>query len=254
MKEGAGVEKIFGLIPVMETLRAGNRYIEKILVAESSRENRIDELLRLAAQKNISIERVSRGVIEKAVARDANHQGVVAFVSTAIYKDASQLIDSLEGNSLSLVLDGIEDPRNFGAILRTAECAGVETVFVPERRAVGLTETVLKTSAGASEFVRVARVTNISRLLEELKGKNIWTIGTSADAKMSYSEWDWTQSSALVLGNEGRGLHRLVAENCDALVKIPMFGKVESLNVSVAAGVILFEAQRQRTIAGKKKS
>jgi 23S rRNA (guanosine2251-2'-O)-methyltransferase len=145
-----------------------------------------------------------------------------------------------------VVLDGVEDPRNLGAILRSAECAGVDGVFLPERRAVGLTETVAKSSAGATEYVRIAKVGNINRLIEELKSRDIWVVGTSGDAKTSYTDWDWTRPSALVLGGEGSGLHRLVAENCDVLVKIPMYGKIESLNVSVAAGVILFEALRQR--------
>ena len=150
-------------------------------------------------------------------------------------------------NSLTLILDGVEDPRNLGAILRAAECAGVDGVFIPERRAVGLTETVAKSSAGATEYVRIAKVGNLNRLIDELKSNNIWVIGASGEAEMIYSDWDWTRKSALVLGGEGKGLHRLTAEKCDALVKIPMRGKIESLNVSVAAGVILFEAIRQRT-------
>ena len=148
-----------------------------------------------------------------------------------------------------MVLDGIEDPRNLGAVLRTVECAGADGVFIPERRAVGLTDTVAKTSAGATEHVKVAKVANLNRLIDELKRQKIWVVGTSGDAEMSYDQWDWKQPSALVLGAEGSGLHRLVAENCDVLVKIPMYGRIESLNVSVAAGVVLFEAKRQRESA-----
>jgi len=140
----------------------------------------------------------------------------------------------------------VEDPRNLGAILRTAECAGVSGVLIPERRAVGLTETVAKSAAGATEHVKVAKVGNLNKLILELKKKNVWVVGTDMDAEIDYTDWDWTRPSALVLGGEGKGLHRLVAENCDVLVKIPMYGKIDSLNVSVAAGVILFEAQRQR--------
>jgi len=131
-------------------------------------------------------------------------------------------------------------------VLRTVECAGADGVIIPERRAVGLTDTVAKSSAGAVEHVKVAKATNLNRLIEDLKARNIWVVGTSGDAKMNYDEWDWRQPSAIVLGAEGSGLHRLVAENCDVLVKIPMYGKIESLNVSVAAGIILFEARRQR--------
>jgi 23S rRNA (guanosine2251-2'-O)-methyltransferase len=144
------------------------------------------------------------------------------------------------------VLDGVEDPRNLGAILRTSECAGVDGVFVPERRAAGLSETVAKASAGAIEHVPVARVTNLSLLIKQLKERNVWVIGTAADASMEYTEWDWTKPSALVLGGEGAGLHRLVRERCDVLVRIPVQGRIESLNVSVTAGIILYEALRQR--------
>jgi 23S rRNA (guanosine2251-2'-O)-methyltransferase len=165
--------------------------------------------------------------------------------------DADTILETCGNNALLLVLDGVEDPRNFGAILRTAECAGVDGILIPERRSVGLTETVAKSSAGATEYVKVAKAANLNRVIEDLKSRNIWVVGTSAEAEMNYSEWDWSRPSALVLGGEGKGLHRLVAENCDVLVKIPMYGKIQSLNVSVAAGVILFEARRQRISIGQ---
>ncbi|HEX9960830.1 MAG TPA: 23S rRNA (guanosine(2251)-2'-O)-methyltransferase RlmB, partial [Pyrinomonadaceae bacterium] len=156
-------------------------------------------------------------------------------------------------NSLSVTLDGVEDPRNLGAILRTIECSGADGVFIPERRAVGLTETVAKSSAGATEYVKVAKVGNLNRLIERLKENNIWVVGTSGDAEIDYTEWDWTRKCALVLGGEGKGLHRLTAEKCDVLVKIPLLGKIESLNVSVAAGVILYEAVRQKKLPNAEK-
>ena len=168
------------------------------------------------------------------------------------YCDAEELLERLgamvnsERKPLALGLDAIEDPRNLGAILRTAECAGVDGVFVPERRAVGLTATVAKASAGALEHVAVARVTNLVQLIERLKQLNIWVVGATGDASLNYTEWDWTSPSALFLGNEGAGLHRLVRERCDTLVRIPVRGRIESLNVSVAAGVVLYEALRQR--------
>jgi len=143
-------------------------------------------------------------------------------------------------------LDGIEDPRNMGSILRTAECAGVHGVFVPERRATGLTDVVAKVAAGALEYMPVARVTNLVRLIEQLKERNIWVVGSAGEGKQSYTEWDWNLPSAIVLGSEGHGLHRLVRESCDTLVNIPVVGKLESLNVSVAAGVLLYEVRRQR--------
>ena len=168
-------------------------------------------------------------------------------------RSPDEIIESAGGIPLIVILDGVEDPRNLGAILRVAECAAVDGVVIPERRAVGLNDTVAKSSAGAIEYVKVAKTTNLNRFIESLKERDIWVVGTSADAEMSYTDWDWTRPSALVLGGEGGGLHRLVAENCDVLVKIPMYGKIDSLNVSVAAGVILFEARRQRAVSSSTK-
>lgn len=240
---------IFGVLPVLEALRANSRKIEKIFVAEGAREKRLDEIFGLGRKNNVLIQKTSRENLERMVENGANHQGVIAFVAAAEYTDADELLAEIisNENSLTLILDGVEDPRNLGAILRAAECAGVDGVFIPERRAVGLTETVAKSSAGATEYVRIAKVGNLNRLIDELKSNNIWVVGASGEAETNYSDWDWTQKTALVLGGEGKGLHRLTAEKCDALVKIPMRGKIESLNVSVAAGVILFEALRQRT-------
>jgi 23S rRNA (guanosine2251-2'-O)-methyltransferase len=186
----------------------------------------------------------------------ANHQGVVASVAAARYVSADELVERIAarvGTSeppLALVLDGVEDPRNLGAIVRTAECAGVHGVFVPERRAAGLTETVAKAAAGALEYVPVARAGNLARLQEELKERGVWTVGAAAGAVMDYTEWDWTNPCAVFLGGEGEGLRRLLRERCDVLVSIPLRGRIESLNVSVAAGVILYEAVRQRTARG----
>ena len=239
---------IFGLLPVLEALRAGGRRIEKILIAEGAREHRIAEIIELARAAHVSFQRQPREALAKLIEPGANHQGVVAFTAAADYRDADELLEEISTKEMPLVLilDGVEDPRNLGAILRVAECAGAHGTFIPEHRAASLTETVVKTSAGATEYTPVAKVKNLNRLIEELKRNNIWVVGTSGEAQTDYADWDWTQPSALVLGSEGRGLHRLVAENCDALVKIPMQGRIESLNVSVAAGVILFEALRQR--------
>jgi len=241
---------IFGVLPVLEALRAENRRIEKIIIAEGANEKRLSDILRLAQIKGVQFQKVPRENLVRMVENSANHQGIIALVATAEYFDASRLIAEITNkeNSLSVILDGVEDPRNLGAILRTVECAGADGVFIPERRAVGLTETVAKSSAGAAEYVKVAKVANVNRLIDELKENNIWVVGASGDAKMNYTDWDWKQSSALVLGGEGKGLHRLTAEKCDVLVKIPLLGRIESLNVSVAAGVILFEAIRQRRL------
>ena len=208
----------------------------------------------LAREHNVPVKRAPRATLDRLTG-GAKHQGVVAQVAAARYADADDLLDFISTNigngdaPLVVVVDGVEDPRNLGAILRTAECAGASGVFVPERRAAGLNDTVAKTSAGAVEYLPVARVTNLSRLIEQLKERNVWVVGAATEAVMNYAQWDWTRPTALVLGAEGAGLHRLVRERCDALVKIPVHGKIESLNVSVAAGVVLFEAARQRSAA-----
>ncbi len=244
---------IYGTLPVLEALRAANRRIEKIIVADGAHEKRLAEILFLARQGGVRFEKTPRENLSKFTENGANHQGVIAFVASADYYSTDKLLDEiyqkLEAGEkpLIVILDGVEDPRNLGAILRTVECAGADGVFIPERRAVGLTETVAKSSAGATEYVKVAKVTNLNRLIDELKEHNIWVVGTSGEAKTDYMDWDFNVPCALILGSEGKGLHRLTAEKCDALVKIPMRGQIESLNVSVASGVILFEAIRQRT-------
>lgn len=238
---------LFGLTPVIERLRTKPRTISKIYILESARLHRLDELRELARASEVPVEWRSRAKLDQMAGDGMNHQGVIASVAPAEFASAEDLIKVIGPTTLFLVLDGIEDPRNFGAILRTAECAGVTGVFIPERRAVGLTETVAKASAGAIEHVPVARVTNINRLLEELKKNDVWIVGAAGEAEMAHSDWDWARPTALVLGNEEKGIHRLTAENCDVLVQIPMYGKIGSLNVSVAAGVILFEGQRQRS-------
>lgn len=245
---------LYGLNPLLEALRAGDRIPEEIVIAEGARDHRLSELIELARTKNITVRRSPRVALDRAVG-NARHQGVIARIPAVRYADSEDLLNSIASRvggkfePLAVVLDGVEDPRNLGAILRTSECAGVDGVFVPERRAAGLSETVAKASAGAIEHVPVARVTNLSLLIEELKGRNVWVVGTAADALMDYTEWDWTKPSAVVLGGEGAGLHRLVREHCDVLVRIPVQGRIASLNVSVAAGIILYEALRQRKSA-----
>jgi len=243
---------VYGLNSVLEAVRAGRRSIDSITILESARPDRLRELVELARQKRIPVHRVPRLDLDRNLG-EARHQGVVARIAAARYADADALLEELAqkiGTSdppFVIGLDGIEDPRNMGSILRTAECAGVHGVFIPERRATGLTDVVAKVAAGALEYVPVARVTNLVRLIEQLKERNIWVVGATGDAKQLHTEWDWNQPSAIVLGNEGQGLHRLVRETCDTLVRIPLVGHLQSLNVSVAAGVIMYEAHRQRT-------
>lgn len=244
--------QIYGLIPVLEALRAGSKKLEQITIAEGARHERLRELLDLAKRARVPVHRAPRFALDRTLP-GVTHQGVIARSAAASYRDADELLDELSAQvgtaspPLVLGLDAVEDPRNLGAILRTAECAGVGGIFIPERRAVGLTATVAKAAAGALEHVSVARVTNLVQLIEQLKRRNIWVIGAAADGTSDYTEWDWTVASALFLGGEASGLHRLVRERCDALVRIPLRGRLESLNVSVAAGVILYEALRQRS-------
>jgi 23S rRNA (guanosine2251-2'-O)-methyltransferase len=255
---GGDSHRLYGVAPVLEALRAGQRSVEQIVVAEGAHLHRLRELMELARQANVPVRRAPRAEFARAAGAGANHQGVVAVVAAARYAEAEELLDALAARvgtaepPLAIVLDGVEDPRNLGAILRTVECAGAHAVFIPERRAAGLTDTVAKAAAGALEHVPVARVGNISRLIEELKRRGIWTVGTSGEAEMEYTEWDYTQATALVFGSEGAGLHRLVRERSDVLVRIPLRGHTQSLNVSVAAGILLYEALRQRGKARMK--
>jgi 23S rRNA (guanosine2251-2'-O)-methyltransferase len=248
---------IYGLIPVLEALRGGHKQLEQITIVEGARHERLRELLELAKRDKVPVHRAPRFALDRALP-GVTHQGVIARTAAAKYRDASELLEELgsqvdsTNKPLVLGLDAVEDPRNLGAILRTAECAGVGGVFIPERRAVGLTATVAKAAAGALEHISVARVTNLVQLIEQLKQRNIWVIGAAEDGTSDYTEWDWTVPSALFLGSEGTGLHRLVRERCDALVRIPVRGRIQSLNVSVAAGIILYEALRQRAAQNSK--
>jgi 23S rRNA (guanosine2251-2'-O)-methyltransferase len=257
-REAGGANQIYGLIPVLEALRAGNHRLEQITIAEGARHERLRELLDLAKHARVPVHRAPKFALDRSLP-GVTHQGVIARTAAATYSDADELLEDLAARvgtaepPLVLGLDAVEDPRNLGAILRTAECAGVNGVFIPERRAVGLTATVAKTAAGALEHISVARVTNLVQLIEQLKRRNIWVIGAAADGSSDYTQWDWTVPSALFLGGEGTGLHRLVRERCDALVRIPLLGRIESLNVSVAAGVILYEALRQRSLGKLKR-
>lgn len=272
ISEFAG-EQIFGVQPVLETLRAGVRAIEKIFIAEGANDARVQKIYEAAREANIPLRRASREEINR-LAREinqthnfdahqsnselfnnqVNHQGVIALVAAARYANGEDLLNDLsarigsDDEPLAIVLDGIEDPRNLGAIIRTAECAGAHGIFIPERRAAGLTSTVAKAAAGALEYMPVARVTNIVNTIDDLKQRGIWTIGTSGDARVEYTNFDWTVPCAIVLGGEGEGMRRLVRERCDAVVKLPLRGRIESLNVSVAAGVVLYEILRQRSL------
>ena len=242
-------DRIFGINPVLEALKAG-RPILRLLVAEQRRKDReLQAILRLARTAGIEVRSVGRDALNREVPR-APHQGIVAVVAARSYMELEDLlrIPAERGeDAFYLVLDGVEDPRNLGAVLRTAESAGVHGVIIPERRAVGLTETVAKAAAGALEYVPVVKVVNIVGVLEELKRAGVWIYGAEASGATIYWKADLRGSLALVLGGEDRGVRRLVRETCDALLTLPMLGKMSSLNVSVAAGILLYEVVRQRT-------
>jgi 23S rRNA (guanosine2251-2'-O)-methyltransferase len=238
---------IYGLNPVLEALRA--KRVTRVRVSARS-DRRMDEVLALAAAARVPVERVDPQVLDRA-ARGGVHQGVVADLVEARDYGVGSLVASALGAPLVAVLDGIEDPHNVGAILRTCDAAGATGVIRQARHAAALDGIVGKASAGAIARVRIATVVNIARAVDELKALHVWTIGLAGDAGEPYTGVDWTLPSALVLGAEGSGLRRLVRETCDLLVRIPMAGAVDSLNVSVAAGVVLYEAVRQRGSAAE---
>ena len=238
---------IFGINPVAEALRAGR--VRRIRVA-SRGDKRVEEIFALAREKGVRVERVDALALDRD-ARGGVHQGVVADLEPPRDYSVEQLVASAApGPALIVVLDGIEDPHNIGAILRSVDAAGAHGVVRQARHAAPLDGVAMKASAGAAAAVRVATVVNIARAIEELKDAGVWTVGLAGDAPERYDAVDLTVPTAIVLGGEGTGLRRLVRERCDRLIAIPMRGAVSSLNVSVAAGVTLFEAIRQRRVAG----
>jgi 23S rRNA (guanosine2251-2'-O)-methyltransferase len=241
-------EKIFGINPVIEALKSG-RPVQRLLIAEHRKADKdVSEIIRLAKSNNIEIRAVTKDVLNREAPQGV-HQGVIAFAAAREYVslDAILKIPAERGQTpLFLILDGVEDPRNLGAILRTAEAAGVHGVIVPERRAAGLTEAVAKSAAGAIEYVPVVKVVNIVHTIEEFKKNGIWMAAAEADSDTRYWDADFNRPLALVLGGEDRGVRRLVKEHCDYVVSLPLMGKISSLNVSVAAGVMLYEVLRQR--------
>jgi 23S rRNA (guanosine2251-2'-O)-methyltransferase len=237
---------IFGINPVTEALKARGRALEWVGVTKERHDLRLQRIVEDCRKQGVAVRFLTRQEIER-MTHDHGHQGVLAVTSTKHYNDLDDLLAEKKGShALIVVLDGIEDPHNLGAILRTADAAGADGVVIPERRAVGVTGTVAKASAGASEHLPIAKVTNIARTLEELKSNNVWTVGLDERGTQSYDSLDYKMDCAVVLGAEGKGLHDLVRKKCDFLISIPMLGKVPSLNVSVAAAVVLYEIVRQR--------
>jgi 23S rRNA (guanosine2251-2'-O)-methyltransferase len=237
---------IYGIHAVEEALVARGRSFEYVAVAGSRGDKRLRKITELCRMARIPVRTIPRDQLTR-LAQTPGHQGVVAVTAEKQYSDLDEVLKNKRGQySFLVVLDGVEDPHNLGAIIRTAEGAGADGIVVPERRAAGVTATVVKASAGASEYVPIAKVTNISRSLEEIKSHNIWTVGLDERGGQSYDQLDYNMDCAIVLGAEGHGLHQHVREKCDFLVSIPMLGKVASLNVSVAAAVVMYEVARQR--------
>lgn len=222
--------------------------IKEIWLAADRQDQRVDSLLTAAREQGIVVHKAERETLEK-LAPDVQHQGCVARckpLESLDEKALLDLVDNLDGPAFLLILDGVQDPHNLGACLRTAEAAGVHAVVAPRDRASGLTATAIKISSGSAERMPFAQVTNLARLIKDLQQRGVWVVGTSGEAEQSLFDVDLKGPVALVLGAEGKGIRRLTRENCDQVIYIPMQGEAESLNVSVAAGVCLFEAYRQR--------
>ena len=239
-------ELLYGLHAVREALRSGARPLLRLLVIRLDRQ--FADLVRLARSAGIPVHVEPRPVLDRLVP-DGRHQGVVGLVASKRYADPKEVLDYARARGeppFLVILDGVEDPHNLGAVLRTAEAAGVHGVFIPERRAVGLTGSVAKASAGALEHLRVARIQNISRLIEALQAEGVWVYALDAESQKPYTALDLRGPRALVLGGEGKGVRPGVLEKCDERIRIPMLGQVSSLNVSAAAAIVMFEAVRQR--------
>jgi 23S rRNA (guanosine2251-2'-O)-methyltransferase len=242
---------IGGRNPVIEALKSG-REINKIWIAEGSQKGSILQVLGLAKEAGVMVQYVPKKKIEQMVAE--NHQGVVASVAAYEYAEIDDIFDKAakkEEDPFILILDELEDPHNLGSIMRTADAAGAHGIIIPKRRAVGLTSTVAKASTGAIEHIPVARVTNLSRAVDELKDRGVWVAGTDAKGKQDYRQLDCTLPIGLIIGSEGKGMSRILRDKCDFLVQLPMVGRVTSLNASVAASILMYEVYRNRHPLGE---
>ena len=231
-----------GIHPVAEALRA-NHPLERVLVAQGAGGPRLQEIIDLARRQSVAVRFEPRSALDRLAGTSA-HQGVVALGAATKYAE----LDAVSSSELIVVLDGVEDPHNLGAIVRTAHAAGAGGIVIPERRAAGVTDVVAKAAAGALEHLPVTRVTNVNRTLEELKKSGHWIYGLDERGTEDYDRVEYAAPTVFVLGGEGKGLHDQVRKHCDVLVRIPMAGKISSLNVSVAAGVVLFEWRRRRAV------
>ena len=238
---------LVGRNAILEALRSG-RSIHRLLVAKGSKEGPLSEILALAKEQGVLLQTMERENIE-SIARGLRHQGVLAYVAPVEYVPLEEILKRAEQKGeppFLLLLDELEDPHNLGALLRTADAMGVHGILLPKRRSVPLNATVAKTSAGAIEYVPVARIGNIAATLKELKEKGFWVAGADMEGRQMCYEADLTGPLVLVIGGEGKGMGRLVKETCDFLVKIPMVGNINSLNASVAGSILMYEAMKQR--------
>lgn len=241
-------DQIEGRNSVLELLET-NRDINKIYVSRGEKHGSINKILAIAKEKRIVTVEVDKSKLD-AMSQTENHQGVIAIVPPFEYCEVDDILENAKQKNeqeFILILDGIEDPHNLGSIIRTAETAGVHGIIIPKRRAASVNSTVNKVSAGAVEHMKIARVNNINETIKYLKENGIWICGTDMDTNTEYYKQDFTGPIAIVIGSEGFGMSRLVKENCDFLVKIPMKGKITSLNASVSAGIVIYEALKQRT-------
>lgn len=239
--------KVEGRNAVIELLKS-NKTINKILISKGERQGSINEIIKLAKQNRIIITEVDKNKLD-SYSETKHHQGVIAFVAPIEYKDIDYILNiakDREEDPFVLIADEIEDPHNLGALIRSAEVAGCHGVIIPKRRATAVTEVVSKVSVGATEYMPIARVNNINETIQELKDKGLWIVGTDGSAETLYYNQDMTGPIAIVIGSEGRGMNKLTMKSCDFLVKIPMMGKITSLNASVSGGIVLFEALKQR--------
>ncbi|MCC7202232.1 MAG: 23S rRNA (guanosine(2251)-2'-O)-methyltransferase RlmB [Nitrospirae bacterium] len=241
-------DALFGINTLLEALRSGTRDFDKVYIARGLHGKAIDELIRLCKTKNIVIHYEGRDAIDRLSGTTKNQGvfGVAAAKEYSTVEDILELSQKRNEKPFILILDGVEDPRNLGAIIRTAEGAGVHGIIIPKHRATGLTDIVARTSAGAIEYIPIAKVTNITQTIERLKEQGIWVYGLDMTGEKMYYDMSYSTPLAIVIGGEGKGIRELVRKACDEVVRIPLFGQVSSLNVSVAAGVILFEIAAQR--------
>lgn len=240
-------DQVEGRNAVLELLESG-RDINKILVANGEKHGSIYKILAIAKERKIIVTGIERNKLNQ-IAQTPNNQGVIAIVPPYDYCEVDDILDEAKRKNekpFILILDGIEDPHNLGSIIRTAETAGVHGIIIPKRRAASVNSTVSKVSAGAVEYMKIARVNNINETIRYLKEQDVWICGTDMDTNTIYTNQDYKMPIAIVIGSEGFGMSRLVKENCDFLVKIPMKGKITSLNASVSAGIIMYEVVRKR--------